>query len=237
VKEWWVRAIAVLWEPTEVFTAMRSGGEDDRQEPAVVLFLLAGLFVVLSTPRFGRLLDDPEVDGLAVVVFALVAAGAYAFVGYFLLGAALKLPSGAPYRLARHIVAYSAAPLALGLLVLWPVRGAAHGSDLFRTGGSDGGLDGTLFALAELGFGLWAAALLVWGSRYALGLAWPRAVAVSVLPVTLGALAVWVDRFAESSSERLELLVGHGVAVLLLGEAPAADLVGVLLQRGADVIG
>jgi hypothetical protein len=194
-REWWLRAALVLWEPRQVFRAMRADGADERQEPAVVLMLLAGLFAVLSTPRFADLLDEPEVDGLSVLVFALVGGAAYAFVGYFVLGAALKLASGANYRLARHVVAYAAAPLALAVLVLWPVRLAAHGGDLFRAGGSDDGVDGTLFALAEFGFALWWAALVVAGSRYALGLLWPRAVGVSVLPLTLAGLAVWLDRF------------------------------------------
>lgn len=194
-REWWLRAALVLWEPREVFTAMRSTGPDERQEPALALVALAGLFGVLSTPRFAGLLDEPEVDGVALAAFALVAAAAYAFAGYFLLGAALKLASGAGFQLARHVVAYSAAPLALGLLVLWPVRLAAHGGDLFRAGGSDGGVDGTIFALAELGCALWSVGLLVAGARYALGLPWPRAAAAAVLPVTLAALTVWLDRF------------------------------------------
>jgi hypothetical protein len=194
-REWWLRAALVLWEPREVFTAMRSTGPDERQEPALAVVSLAGLFAVLSTPRFAGFLDEPEVDGLALAAFAFVGAAAYAFAGYFLLGAALKLASGASFQLARHVVAYSAAPLALGVLVLWPVRLAAHGGDLFRAGGSDGGADGTVFALAELGCAIWSVGLLVAGARYALGLPWPRAAAVTVLPVTLVALTVWLDRF------------------------------------------
>jgi hypothetical protein len=194
-REWWLRAALVLWEPRAVFGAMSAEGADDRQEPAVVLVSSASLFAVLSTPRFATLLDEPEVDGVSLAAFAFVGATAYAFAGYFVLGAALKLASGAPFRLARHVVAYAAAPLALGLLVLWPVRVAAHGGDLFRAGGSDGGADGTAFALAELGCALWSVGLLVAGARYALGLAWPRAAAVAVLPVTLAGLAVWLDRF------------------------------------------
>jgi hypothetical protein len=194
-REWWLRAALVLWSPQEVFGAMRAGGADERQEPAVALVALAGLFAILSTPRFAGFLDEPEVDGLSVAVFGFVGAAAYGFVGYAVLGAALKLASGAPYRLARHVVAYSAAPLALGLLVLWPVRSAVYGSDLFRAGGADGGADGSAFALAELGFALWSTGLLVAGARYALGSNWPRAAAVAVLPLTLAGLAVWLDRF------------------------------------------
>jgi Yip1 domain len=194
-REWWLRAAVVLWQPRNVFTAMPVTDPDDRQEPAVTLVFLAGLFAVLSTPRFAGFLDEPEVDALALAAFALVGAAAYAFAGYFLLGAALKLASGTSFQLARHIVAYSAAPLALGVLVLWPLRLAVHGGDLFRAGGSDGGLDGTVLALAELGCALWSVGLLVAGARYAVALTWPRAAAVGVLPVTLAVVTVWLDRF------------------------------------------
>jgi hypothetical protein len=194
-REWWLRAALVLWDPRGVFGAMRRDGADERQEPASALAGLAGLFAVLSTPRFAGLLDDPEVDGWSVAVFAFIGGAVYAFVGYFVLGAALKLASGAPYRLARHVVAYSAAPLALGVLFLWPVRLAAHGSDLFREGGADDGADGAFFALVELGLALWSAGLLVAGARYAFRLTWARAAAVSVLPLTLVGLTVWLDRF------------------------------------------
>jgi hypothetical protein len=194
-RDWWLRAALVLWRPRDVFAAMRRDGADERQETAAALVFLAALFAVLSTPRFATLLDEPEVSGASVAVFAFIAAVAYAFVGYVLLGGALKLGSGAPYRLARHVVAYACAPLALGLLFLWPVRLAAYGSDLFRAGGSDAGTGGTVFTLADLGLALWALGLLVCGARYALGLPWPRAAAACVLPATLAGLAVWLDRF------------------------------------------
>lgn len=194
-RDWWLRAALVLWAPRDVFAAMRVGEPDERQEPVLALALLAGLFAVLSTPRFGTLLDEPEVDGVSVAVFAFLGAGAYAFVGLFLLGAALKLGSGAPARLARHVVAYATAPLALAVLALWPLRLSAYGGDVFRSGGGDGGLDGAAFTLAELGVALWSLGLLAAGARYALGLAWARAAAVCVLPATLVGLAVWIDRF------------------------------------------
>jgi hypothetical protein len=47
----------------------------------------------------------------------------------------------------------------------------------------------------ELGLALWSAGLLVVGVRYAMRLSWPRAAAVCVLPLTLAALSVWLDRF------------------------------------------
>ena len=58
-REWWLRAALVLWDPRSVFTTMRAGGADQRQDVVVVLTVLAGLLAVLSTPRFAVLLDDP----------------------------------------------------------------------------------------------------------------------------------------------------------------------------------
>jgi DNA-binding NarL/FixJ family response regulator len=40
-REWWLRAALVLSAPRAVFEAMRADGADERQEPAVVLVLLA----------------------------------------------------------------------------------------------------------------------------------------------------------------------------------------------------
>ena len=53
---------------------MRSDGADQRQEPAALVFM-AGLFAVLSTPHFATLLDEPEVDGASVAVFAFLGGG------------------------------------------------------------------------------------------------------------------------------------------------------------------
>ena len=74
-----------------MFDAMRRDGADERQETAAALVFMAGLFAVLSTPRFATFLDEPEVSGASVAVFAFIAGVAYGFVGYVLLGAALKL--------------------------------------------------------------------------------------------------------------------------------------------------
>jgi hypothetical protein len=79
------------------------------------------------------------------------------------------------YRQTRHLLAYAGAPLALGLLILLPLRLAAYGEDAFRTGGGDaGGVDRWLFTGLELGFALWAAGLLVLGIRVVYGWSVPR---------------------------------------------------------------
>ena len=172
-------------------------GADERQEPAAALVFLAGMLAVLSTPRFAGLLDEPEVDGLPRSPSSRSSAAvAYAFVGYFVLGAALKLGSGAPYRLARHVVAYACAPLALGAAppLARPARcttAATSSAPEARTRAREGPSS----PLLELGFALWALGLLVAGARYALRLPWAHAAAACDLAATLAALAVWVDRF------------------------------------------
>ena len=72
---------------------------------------------------------------------------------------------GITYRQARHVLAFASAPVALSLLVLWPVRLAVYGEDLFRTGGSDHGAGNTAFVVLELLFVAWSLALLVLGLR------------------------------------------------------------------------
>ena len=67
------------------------------------------------------------------------------------------------YRRARHVLAFSALPLVLGLVVVWPVRLAVYGLDSFRSGGSDTGAGDLVFQLALVAFALWALGLLVYG--------------------------------------------------------------------------
>ena len=158
-REWWLRVPAVLLGPRAVFVALRDGSQeqvDARQEPVLALVYLAGIAAVLSTSTAGRLLDDAEYDGLLVAVWAVVAGGLYAFAGYWLIGGALYLGARGlgglgDYRRGRHVLAFALAPLALSLLVLWPVQLIAFGGDLFRRGGSDSGAAGTVFDVLELG--------------------------------------------------------------------------------------
>ena len=50
-KEWWLRVVMVLQSPGAVFRALRDDSDEAagaRQEPALLLVLLAGIAVVLS---------------------------------------------------------------------------------------------------------------------------------------------------------------------------------------------
>jgi hypothetical protein len=197
-REWWLRVPAVLLGPRAVFVALRDGSReqvDARQEPVLALVYLAGIAAVLGTSTAGRLLDDPEYDGLLVAVWAVVAGGLYAFAGYWLIGGALYLGARSlgglgDYRRGRHVLAFALAPLALSLLVLWPVELAAFGGDVFRRGGSDDGTAGTVFDVLELAFALWSAALLLVGVRAVHGWSWWRSLGA------LGLVVLFLAAFA-----------------------------------------
>ncbi len=197
-REWWLRVPGVLLGPRAVFVALRDDSQeqlDARQEPVLALVLLAGVAAVLGTSTAATLFDDPAYDALLAAVWAVVAGGLYAFAGYWLIGGALYLGARGmgglgDYRRARHVLAFAAAPLALSLLVLWPVELAAFGTDVFERGGSDEGTAGTVFRVLELAFALWAAALLVVGVRAVHGWSWWRSLGA------LGLVALFLAAFA-----------------------------------------
>ncbi len=73
-------------------------------------------------------------------------------------------------------------PIALSL-VIWPVKLALYGEDVFRTGGRDGGPGAHVFTALLLVFVAWSAALLVIGVRSVHGWTWARAGAASVVAI------------------------------------------------------
>jgi hypothetical protein len=182
-RDWWLRVLAVFQSPRPVFAALRDDSPEEaeaRQEPVLALVLLAGVAGVLLAPSTGRLLDEELVDGsLAVVAVLIFVTGTiYGAATYWLGGAALLVGlrgagSRTSYRRARHLLAYAAAPLVLGLVLVWPVRLAIYGSDTFRSGGGDEGAGGTAFDGILGLFALWALGLLLYGisvlERWSLG--------------------------------------------------------------------
>jgi hypothetical protein len=170
-KEWWLRALAVFTSPRGTFAALSDdspNAAEARQEPIMAIVILAGIAGVLSTSLAGRLLDDPNNDGVNVAVWAFLGGAFYGLLAYwgggllvYAIAAAVRVR--ASYRQARHIVGLAMAPVALSLIVVWPVRLGIYGEDVFRTGGSDTGAGDTLFELLVVGSFAWSFALVALG--------------------------------------------------------------------------
>jgi hypothetical protein len=172
-KEWWLRTFAVFQKPRLVFAALRDDSNEAaeaRQEPVLALVVLAGIAGVLSTSLAGRVLDDPVFSNSVAAVLS------WAFIGGFIYGTivfwlggmlvhavASALRAGSSYRQARHLVAFAGAPLALSLILVWPIRIAIYGDDLFRSGGSDSGRGEVVFDLLILASYVWTFGLVALG--------------------------------------------------------------------------
>jgi hypothetical protein len=198
-REWWLRVPGVLFSPRTVFAALRNEEREDveaRAEPVLALVLLAGAFAALTSGTARTLYDDPIYDGPIVVALWVVFAAVFiAFAGYFIVGGAVYLGarglgSEGTFRRARHVLAFATAPLALAVLVLWPVELLVFGDDLFRRGGEDAGDAGRAFDVAELAFAAWASVLLVIGVRSVHGWSWWRSLGA------LGLVALFLAAFS-----------------------------------------
>jgi hypothetical protein len=201
-KAWLLRAVLVLQSPRPVFAAIRDDSDeaaDARQDPAGAIVWLAGIAGVLATTVTSTLLDDPARDWLVVAVWAFLAGGLYGFVLYLVIGKVLhlalrRLGGRGSFRRARHLLAFAAAPIALALLLYWPIRIGVYGGDLFRTGGPDGKTGGDVFAWLFYAFVGWALVLLLIGIRTVHGWSWSRSLAgVGVATLIAAGLTVGVS--------------------------------------------
>ncbi|MGH3054379.1 MAG: Yip1 family protein, partial [Gaiellaceae bacterium] len=197
-RSWWLRAPAVLVAPRAVFASLRDESEEAieaRQEPLIAIVGLAGIAGVLASPVARTLLNNEGVTPIVVAVWAFIggliyAIGVYWLGGGLLFGAARRFGGLGSYRRARSVLALSAAPLALALVTLWPLRIAIYGQNLFRTGGTDWGPGDRIFGdLVYLAFA-WSAVLLVLGVRSVHGWSWGRSLATVALAAALPALVV-----------------------------------------------
>jgi hypothetical protein len=172
-KEWWLRTFAVFQKPRLVFAALRDDSNDAaeaRQEPMLALVVLAGIASVLSTSLARRVLDDPVFSNsvVAVLSWAFIGGLVYGTIVFWLGGVlvhalASALRTGSSYRQARHLVAFAGAPLALSLVLVWPIRIAIYGDDLFRSGGSDSGAGEVAFDILILASYVWTFGLVALG--------------------------------------------------------------------------
>jgi len=196
-RTWWLRAPAVLVAPRAVFVLLRDESEEAveaRQEPLAAIALLAGISGVLATSTYRTMLNQ-GVSLLVVAVLAFIGGGIYAIATYWLgggllFGASRRLGSQGSWCRSRHVLALAATPLALSLLVFWPIRLAVYGRDLFRTGGDDYGRGDAVFGGIYLGIVAWTLWLLVVGVRSVHGWTWGRAAAAVALAAAFPVLVI-----------------------------------------------
>ncbi len=170
---WLARALFVLVAPGTVFAALRDDSDESaraRSEAILALVLLAGVAAVLWAPNVGRLREDRLVawDGLLIAVVVFFGGAIYGIAAYWVAGLVLHAAVSPfrftrSYRQARHLLAFASAPVALSLFLLWPVRLAVYGEDVFKSGGSDKGAGNYAFVGLELLFVAWAVGLLLLG--------------------------------------------------------------------------
>ena len=198
-KAWLLRALLVLQSPRAVFAAIRDESKtavEARQEPITALVWLAGIAAVLAAPAMNTLMDDPaRHDAIVVAILVFFAGGIYGIAVYWVLGAVLYYAcrwfgSQGTYRRARHLLGFALAPIALAVVLFWPIRIAVEGRDLFRYGGSDGG---HLFADTFYVFVAWAVVLLAIGVRTVHGWSRGRTLAAVAATTVVSALVVLVS--------------------------------------------
>jgi hypothetical protein len=170
---WLARALFVLVSPRMVFEALRDDSDESarsRSEAVLALVLLAGVASVLWAPNVGRIRDDLFVhwDALLIAVVVFFGGAIYGIAAYWVAGLVLHAAVSPfrftrSYRQARQLLAFAAAPVALSLFLIWPVRLAVYGQDVFKAGGSDRGAGNYAFVGVELCFVAWAVGLLLLG--------------------------------------------------------------------------
>jgi Yip1 domain len=175
---WLKRAVLVLVAPRMVLAGIRDDSDDAaraRSEAVLALVILAGIASVLWSPVGGRVMDVNGVhaqDGLDVALWAFIGGSLYGAVLYFggglLLYLFTRIVGGITYRQVRHVLAFASAPIALSLLLVWPVRIAVYGEDVFRSGGADRGAGNWVFVGLGLALLVWSLALLALGIRIVL---------------------------------------------------------------------
>lgn len=196
VDSWWLRALLVAQAPRAVFAAVRDDSREaaeDRQDAIAAVAFFVGVALTLVSSQAGSFADDPARAGIVIPVWLFIAGLLVGLINYWLAGGVFFLTlqwlgASVSYRQARHLLALAAVPVALSLVLL-PVRLALYGGDIFRSGGSDGGSSAHVFPVLEIGFGVWALALLAIGIRVVVGWAWPRTLAaVALFAVLLAAV-------------------------------------------------
>lgn len=200
MRDWWLRTLLVLQRPRPVFVALRDDSKEasgDLAEPVLLVVWLSGIVAVLAGAA--TYLNDGSRDGVDLALWAFLGGGIVGAFAYFVLGGCLHgavrlLGSQGSYRRSRHVIAFASVPVALSLVVLWPVKLALYGEDWFRTGGRDTGAGGGVFDLLTYAFVLWGLWLVVVGVRAVHGWSWWRALGATALTgfVLAAFVTLWV---------------------------------------------
>lgn len=201
-QDWWRKIVTVLWRPREAYEALRedsSEAAEARQEPLTAVVFLSGISIFLSTRTAARLFDDRSFDAVIVVMEAIAAGLLIGIQNFWVVGGGVYLGARGNggegnYRQGRHAVGLALVPFIVSLVVVWPVRLAVFGSDLFSSGGSDSGAGGDVFRALDAVFVVWSFALLLIGVRTLNGWSWLRSLTAlalaGVFVVLFAALAV-----------------------------------------------
>lgn len=199
VRMWWRFLPLLVKRPREVFVALREDDETDvdaRSEPILAIVIVAGMAAMLLTPAWGTLLDEESLDWLVLAVVTFIGGLLYGAFGYFLLGFVVWLGArgvgvDTAARPARQVVAFSALPFALSILVTLPAIVLVFGTDWFRTGGADDGAGRAVVLSIGLALALWSLGLLALGLRTTFELPWRGVVgAMALAAVMVAAVAV-----------------------------------------------
>jgi hypothetical protein len=206
-RESWMLLSRTLTAPGRAFAPLADESReaaDARQEPLVAVIFLAGIGMFLSLVALEPPYDKWTGFSGVTLVLQSILGGALVGLSNFWLGGALVylgtrgLGAASGYRLARHLAGMATIPFIVELVLVWPVRLALYGGDIFRTGGSDDGTGGDVFRAIDAVFLVWTLVLVLIGIRTTQRWPWrPTAAAFGVaalFAMLIGTLAYAASR-------------------------------------------
>lgn len=206
-RESWARLRLVLTSPTQAFAGLAddsSEAADARQEPLLAVLFVSGIGMFLSLIALEPPYDRYTAFSGVTLVLQCILGGALVGISNFWFGGALVflgtrgLGAESGYRLARHIAGLATLPFVLELVLVWPVRLALYGGDIFRAGGADEGAGGDAFLGIDALFLVWTLALVLIAVRTTQRWPWGRSAAAfgvaSLFAMLFGTLAYAASR-------------------------------------------
>jgi hypothetical protein len=173
-RESWTLLRLALTAPARAFAGLADESRDAadaRQEPLVAVIFLAGIGMFLSLVALEPPYDRWTAFSGVTLTLQSILGGALVGLSNFWLGGALVylgtrgLGAVSGYRRARHLTGLATVPFIVELVLVWPVRLALYGGDVFRAGGGDEGTGGDVFRAFDAVFLVWTLVLVVIGIR------------------------------------------------------------------------